>query len=140
MTFRIQPYKSNPPRTLRCTGRCPVRDYMDRDMQCCGSGSGIRDPVPFDPGSGIRDRKIQDEHPRSYFRELRNNFFGLKICKFFDEEPDSGSGIFFTLDPGSGMEKFGSGIRDKHPGSAIRDKHPGSAIRDKHPGSATLGT
>ncbi len=30
----------------------------------------------------------------------------------------SGSGIFFTLDPVSGMEKFGSGIRDKHPGSA----------------------
>jgi hypothetical protein len=27
-------------------------------------------------------------------------------------------GIFLTLDPGSWMEKFGSGIRDKHPGSA----------------------
>jgi hypothetical protein len=26
--------------------------------------------------------------------------------------------IFFTLDLGSGMEKFGFGIRDKHPGSA----------------------
>jgi hypothetical protein len=27
-------------------------------------------------------------------------------------------GIFLTLDPGSGMEKFGSEIRNKHPGSA----------------------
>jgi D-ribose pyranose/furanose isomerase RbsD len=31
---------------------------LDLCHQCCGSGSGIRDPVPFwplDPGSGIRD-------------------------------------------------------------------------------------
>jgi hypothetical protein len=26
--------------------------------------------------------------------------------------------IYFTLDPGSGMGKFGSGSRDEHPGSA----------------------
>jgi hypothetical protein len=32
-----------------------------------------------------------------------------------------GSGIFLTLDPESGMEKFGSGIWDKHPGSANTD-------------------
>jgi hypothetical protein len=49
-----------------------------------------------DPRSGIRD-----EQPGSYFLELRNHFiafFGVKILKFFDE------------DPGSGMEK--SRIRD----------------------------
>jgi hypothetical protein len=40
----------------------------------------------------------------------------LKILKFFDGDPDPGSGIFLTLDPG--WKKFGSGIRDKHPGSA----------------------
>jgi hypothetical protein len=33
-------------------------------------------------------------------------------------EPDPESGIFLTLDPESGMEKFGSGIQDNHPGSA----------------------
>jgi hypothetical protein len=44
--------------------------------------------------SGIR---ILDEHPRSYFRELRKQFFGLKIHKFFDADP--GSGNFLTLDP-----------------------------------------
>jgi hypothetical protein len=37
--------------------------------------------------------------------------FWVKNTKFFDA--DSRSGIFLTLDPGSGMEKFGSGIRDK---------------------------
>jgi hypothetical protein len=33
--------------------------------------------------------------------------FGLP---FFDPDPDPGPGIFLTLDPGSGMEKFGSAI------------------------------
>jgi hypothetical protein len=37
-----------------------------------------------------------------------------------DADPDPGSGIFVTLDPGSGMENLNprSGIRDKQPGSA----------------------
>jgi hypothetical protein len=30
------------------------------------------------------------------------------VLKFFDTDPDPGSGIFLTLDPGSGMEQFGS--------------------------------
>jgi hypothetical protein len=61
----------------------------------------IRDQWPFwslHPGSGmvkkIRNR-IRDEQPGSYFRELRNNFFGLK---------------YLILLCGSGMEK--SRIRD----------------------------
>jgi hypothetical protein len=41
-------------------------------------------------GSGI-----WDEHPRSYFRELRL-IFGLKILKFFDADPDPGSGILWS--------------------------------------------
>jgi hypothetical protein len=45
------------------------------------------------PGAGLK-------HPGSYFRELRNNFFGLKILKFFDADLDPGSVIFSTLDPG----------------------------------------
>jgi hypothetical protein len=45
-------------------------------------------------------------------------FFRLKILIFFDADPDPGFGILSTLDPGSGMEKVGSWIRDKHPGSA----------------------
>jgi hypothetical protein len=50
----------------------------------------IRDSgCPFDPW-------IRDEHPGPYFQELTNNFFGLKILKFFDADPRS----FLTLDPG----------------------------------------
>jgi hypothetical protein len=49
-------------------------------------------------------------NPDHIFLELRNHFFaffGVKILKFFDEDPGSG---METLDPGSGMEK--SRIRD----------------------------
>jgi hypothetical protein len=33
--------------------------------------------------------RIRDEQPEpgSYFREIRNNFFGLKYLKFFDADP-----------------------------------------------------
>jgi hypothetical protein len=60
--------------------------------------------------------RIRDGQPGSYFLELRNHFFwGVKILEFF------------AADPGSGMEKFGSGMEK----SRIRD--PGmekSRIRD----------
>ncbi len=46
---------------------------------------------------------------------LETNFL-FKILQFFDTDTDPDPGIFFTLDPGSGMEKIR--IRDKHPGSA----------------------
>jgi hypothetical protein len=42
----------------------------------------IRDPVhfyPLNPGYGMGEKikiRIRDEHPGSYFRELRNNFLG----------------------------------------------------------------
>jgi hypothetical protein len=36
---------------------------------------------------------------------MRIPFFGLKMHKFFDADPDPGS-----FKPGYGMEKFGSGI------------------------------
>jgi hypothetical protein len=93
------------------------------------------------PGFGIRDGKksdsgIRDEHPRSFFLEFKQ-FLGLKILILFDADPDPGSGIFFTLDSGSEMEKFGSGIWNLfYPGSGIRDGKIG--IRDVYLGSATL--
>jgi hypothetical protein len=48
--------------------------------QCCGSASGIQ--CFIEPW--IRDGKkikiwIREEHPGSYFRELKNSFFGLNI-------------------------------------------------------------
>ncbi len=90
-------------------------------MQC--SGSRMRclfDPRIRDPGwvkIKIRIRGIRnpDEHPGSYFRELRNNFFLVKILKFFDEDADPDPGNLFH--PGSGMEKSdpGSGINIPDP-------------------------
>ncbi len=53
--------------------------------QCCGSGSGIQDPVPFwplDPGSGIGFFWIPDLRsriPNPYFWELSDNFLGEKF-------------------------------------------------------------
>jgi hypothetical protein len=50
----------------------------------------------LNPESGMVNTKsrsrsgIRDEHSGSYFREL----------KFFDADPNPGSGIFLTLDPG----------------------------------------
>jgi hypothetical protein len=44
-----------------------------------------------------------------------NSLMLIRIRNIFDPE----SGI---RDVGSGMEKFGSGIRDKHPGSATLEK------------------
>jgi hypothetical protein len=46
-----------------------------------------------------------------HFSESLETVFGSKILAFFDEDPGS-------FDPGSGMEKFRSRIRDKHLGSA----------------------
>jgi len=53
--------------------------------------------------------RIWDEHPGSYFREHRNNFWGSNTSIL-----RCGSGNLF--DSGSGMEK--NRIRDKHPGFA----------------------
>jgi hypothetical protein len=80
----------------------------------CFFDPGIRDGRKSASGSGIRD-----EQPGSYFLELRNHFFaffGVKILKFFDEDPGYGMETVRIRDPG--WKKVGSGIRDKHPGSA----------------------
>jgi hypothetical protein len=70
--------------------------------QCCGPGAFLT------TGSGIRDGykiriRIRDEHPRSYFREFRNNFHFLCGSRIQDGK---------NSDPVSGMEIFGYGIRD----------------------------
>jgi hypothetical protein len=64
---------------------------------CCGSGSGLLFCPRIWVGKNL-DR-IRDKHPVSYFQEL-NNYFRVKIFKFFVADPDPGSGFLFTLDPG----------------------------------------
>ncbi len=82
---------------------------INTDSQCCGSGSGIGENQDTDPW----------RTSRIIFRELRQQFFGLRILKFFDADPDPGSGIFFTLDLRDGKIC----IRDNHPGSATLRIH-----------------
>ncbi len=57
------------------------------------------------------------------FSESSETVFKAKILELFDADP--GSGIFLILDQESRIEKFGSGIEKF--GSRIRDNHPGSA-------------
>ncbi len=86
--------------------------------------SSVADPDPrsgaflnLDPGSGMGKKsgsgiRIRDEQPESYFRELRKHFFGLKYLNSLMRIRDPG---WKKLRSGNGG-KFGSGIRDKHPG------------------------
>jgi hypothetical protein len=107
---------------------------QDNIVQCCGSGSGIRDWVLFDPwirdpgwekvSIRIRDPGSGMNNPDHIFLELRNHFFA-----FFRELKYLNS-LMRIRDPGSGMET----VRIRDPGW----KKVGSGIRDKHPGSATL--
>jgi hypothetical protein len=61
----------------------------------CGSFSGSGSPnQDSDPGFGY-GMNIPD-----HISESLETIFGLKILKFFDMDPDPGSGIFLTLDRG----------------------------------------
>jgi hypothetical protein len=89
-------------------------------LQCCGSWS--RDPgtvlfEPRDPGWG--KIWIQNKHPGSYFWELGNNFLCKKILQCFGSWYEIR--CFLPLDTGSRMKKYGTVIRDKHPGSTFHN-------------------
>jgi hypothetical protein len=87
----------------------------------------------FGPGIRIWDGKKSESGMNipDHISESLETILGLRILKFFDADPYPRSAIFVTLagirdlfdpcsgirdlfDPGSGMEKFGSGIQDKH--------------------------
>ena len=103
------------------------------DVQPRHQGRVIPPSSVADPGSGafltpgIRDGlkiRIRDEQPGSYFRELKKKF-GVKIPKFLDTYPE-------WKKFGSGMEKFGPGIRDKQLGSATLPPNHIFEIFSKH--------
>jgi hypothetical protein len=50
-----------------------------------------------------------------HFTQSLGPIFWVKIHKFFYADLDPESGIILTLDPGSGMEKLGSGINTPDP-------------------------
>ncbi len=142
-------------RPLKVSNRCyPLQPEQTRNLQCCESGSRIRDQgsgvflIPWfaiwDPvlGSGIGKKSgsrsgIRDGKPWSYFWELRNHFFWLKYLNSLMCIPDPGSVMekIQIRDQGSRMEKIW--IQD--PGSRmekIRIRDPGSRV--KHTGSPKL--
>jgi hypothetical protein len=92
------------------------------------------DPWIWDPGWV----KIQDlgsgsgKNNPDHISESFNNFFLVKILKFFDVDHGSGIGIIWIQD--LGWQKFGSGMEKSDRGW----KKIGSGIWDKHSGSATL--
>jgi hypothetical protein len=97
-----------------CTCRALLMSYV-KSLVDPDPGSGAF----LTPGSGMGRKSasgsgIRDEQPGSYFLELRNHFFGVKIYKIVLKIARIRDGD--SSDPGSGMEK--SRIRDKHPGSA----------------------
>jgi hypothetical protein len=113
----------------------------------------IRDPVPFDPWTRIRNPGFRITNP--YFLELSDKFLGKKFFNSLKTGPNFflqhfKNKIIFNFvkfcgykkrcdnkffSPLSFVKVFGSGIRN--PGSGM-GKKSGSRIRDKHPGSATL--
>jgi hypothetical protein len=63
-----------------------IRDPRSWMGKKSGSGSGMNNP--------------------DHISESVETIFGVQILEFFYAVPDPGSGIFLTLDPGSGMEKI----------------------------------
>ncbi len=83
---RTQTGNSTCPATYKYEELVPYRNivwiYLKAWNQCCGSGSGIRHPLPFwplDPGSRI---------PNPYFLELSDNFLGKKLYNFLKIGPN----------------------------------------------------
>ena len=70
----------------------------------------------FIPGSGMGKKSGSGSGMNNpdHISESLETIFGVILIKFFDADPDPGSRIFLTLDPGSGTKKFGSGIPDLH--------------------------
>jgi hypothetical protein len=72
--------------------------------------SGIRDQGS---GMGKKSRTGSGMNIPDHISESLETLFLVKIIKFFYGDPDLGSRIFLTLDPG--WKKFGSGINIPYP-------------------------
>ncbi len=69
-----------------------------------GSGACLTPPGRVNNQDPNRGSGSQMNIPNHIFAALNRNNFWLKILKFFDADPDLGSGNLF--DPGSGMGKI----------------------------------
>ncbi len=59
---------------------------------------------------GKKSRSGSGMNIPNHISESLETIFWVKNIKKFYVDTDPGSGIFLTLDPGSGMEKLGSGM------------------------------
>ncbi len=72
-----------------------------------------------DPDLGIRIGKSgSGMNMPDHLSESLETIFMVNNTFVLDADLDRGPGTFLSLDPGSAIEKFGTGIRDKHPESA----------------------
>jgi hypothetical protein len=68
---------------------------------------------------GKKSRSGSEMNNQDHISESLETIFWVKILKFFfDADPGSRIRDEKNSEPGSWMEKFGSVIRDKHPGFA----------------------
>ncbi len=108
--------------TARVPTHLHIRGYIKVSLyQCCGSGSGIRDrgssafmtrgsSAFMTPGSGLGKKSGSGSGMNNpdHISESLETFFGVKILKFFNEDPGSGMKIIRirdgkNSDPGSGI-------------------------------------
>ncbi len=63
--------------------------------------------LPLDPESGMGKKSRSGSgsgsgvNNQDHISKSLETIFGVKILQFFDADPDPGSDIFLTLDPGS---------------------------------------
>jgi hypothetical protein len=101
----------------RSTSWSPLRKpFTERRHHYSRPVLRIRDPLPFWPlesGMGKKLRSGSGMNILDHISESLETIFWVKIVKFYDADPDPGTGIFltlifFTLDP----ESFWLWIRD----------------------------
>ncbi len=99
LTHKIKGVNSSARRdrsTIRLTHKIKGVNSFVKNIckQCCGSGSGVRDPVPFwpldpDPGSGLGFFPDPGSRiPNSYFWELRDKYLGKKFYNSLKTDPN----------------------------------------------------
>jgi len=81
---------------------------MKRD-QCCGSGSGIRDPIPLNPGSGMGKKLGSGMNNPDHISDSLETVFRLKYL----------NSLMRIRDPG--WKKFGSGRKTSQIRNTERD-------------------
>ncbi len=104
--------------------------------QCCGSGSGIRVPVPFWPWTRIRNRFFCGSRiPTPYFLELSDKFLGKKFYNSLKTGPNCfiqhlNNKIVYNFVKFAATKKGLTTNFFFHPSLLLLFLYPGSEFRD----------